>query len=244
MSALLLFAITWAGLPPEQALERALDAVEPPAAMRAAFHATLTSGNAIRRIEYDPYAPAAERFKLTLRQGDNDELDAVVDGWRAERQADSRLFADDLRPSLGDARIAGAPEAMAVAFKHRMSKNDTEFDAPFSAGMAGRVQLDPGSGFISRIDYTIERPVTLEDGTEVSQYRQRYNFGYSERWGVSYVMDYEVYAKGGRWGISEERTIRVQLTDIAFGLAGDGEQDLASREQPYNVAPSLMARAQ
>jgi hypothetical protein len=57
-------------------------------------------------------------------------------------------------------------------------------------------------------------------------------------------MDYEVYAKGGRWGISEERTIKVQLTDIAFGLAGDGEQDLVSREQPYNVAPSLMARAQ
>jgi hypothetical protein len=244
MSALLLFAITWAGLPPEQALERALDAVEPPAAMRAAFHATLTSGNAIRRIQYDPYAPPAERFKLTLRQGDNDELDAVVDGWRAERQADSRLFADDLRPSLGDARIAGAPEAMAVAFNHRMSKNDTEFDAPFSAGMAGRVQLDPVSGFISRIDYTIERPVTLDDGTEVSQYRQRYSFGYSERWDVSYVMAYEVYAKGGRWGMSEERMIKVQLTDIAFGLAGDGEQDLASREQPYNVEPSLMARMQ
>ena len=29
--------------------------------------------------------------------------------------------------------------------------------------------------------------------------------------------------------MSEERTIKVQLTDIAFGLAGDGEQDLASK---------------
>jgi len=244
MPACLFFAVTWAGLPPEQALERALDAVEPPPAMRAAFHATLTSGNAVRRIEFDPYAPPAERFKLTLRHGDNDELDAVVDGWRAERQADSRIFADDLRLSLGDARIAGAPEAMAVSFKHRMSKNDTEFDAPFSAGLAGRVQLDEKTGFVSRIDYTIERPVTLEDGTEVSQYRQTYNFGYSERWGVSYVMAYEVYAKGGRWGLSEERTIKVTLTDVAFGLAGDGEQDLASRDAPSGVSPGLMARVQ
>lgn len=244
MSAVLLFAITWAGLPPEQALERALDAIEPPPAMRAAFHATLTSGNAVRRIEYDPYAPPAERFKLTLRHGDNDELDAVVDGWRAEPQADSRIFADDLRLSLGDARIAGAPEAMAVSFKHKMSKNDTEFDAPFSAGMTGRVQLDQRTGYISRVDYSIERPVTLEDGTEVSQYRQSYNFGYSERWGVSYVMNYEVFAKGGRWGMSEERTIKVQLTDVAFGLAGDGEQELSTRPQPYNIPAGLMARIQ
>jgi len=244
MPAALFFAITWAGLPPEQALERALDAIEPPPAMRAAFHATLTSGNAVRRIEYDPYAPPAERFKLTLRHGDNEELDAVVDGWRAEGQADSRIFADDLRLSLGDARIAGAPEAMAVSFKHRMSKNDTEFDAPFSAGMIGRVQLDQNTGYVSRIDYTIEKPVKLEDGTEVSQYRQTYNFGYSERWGVSYVMAYEVYAKGGRWGMSEERTIKVTLTDVAFGLAGDGEQELTSRPMPYNVPAGLMARIQ
>ena len=244
MPPILFFAITWAGLPPEQALERALDAIEPPPAMRAAFHATLTSGNAIRRIEYDPYAPPNERFKLTLRQGDNDELDAVVDGWRAEPQADSRLFADDLRLSLGDARIAGAPELMAVSFRHKMSKNDTEFDAPFSAGMSGRVQLDQTSGYVSRIDYTIDRPVKLEDGTEVSQYRQTYNFGYSERWGVSYVMAYEVYAKGGRWGMSEERTVKVTLTDIAFGLAGDGEQELSTRPTPYNVPPGLVARIQ
>ena len=63
MPAFLLFAVTWAGLAPEQALERALDAAEPPAALRAAFHATLTAGNAIRRIEFDPYADPATRFR-------------------------------------------------------------------------------------------------------------------------------------------------------------------------------------
>lgn len=239
MPAFLLFAITWAGLPPEQALERALQAVEPPPAMRAAFHATLTSGNAVRRIEYDPYLETGDKFRITYSSGSNDELDAVVEGWRAEKQADARLFADDLRLSLADARIAGAPEAMTVSFKHRMSVNDGPMDAVFSSGMTGRLQLDSKTGYVTRIDYQIERPVKMEDGTEVSEYRQSYNFGYSERWNVSYVMDYNLYAKGGRWGLSEERSVKVTLTDIAFGLAGDGKQDLASKSADY--VPGLTA---
>ncbi len=52
MPSFLLFAVTWAGMAPEKALERALDAAEPPPAMRAAFHATLTAGN-------DSQAPAS-----------------------------------------------------------------------------------------------------------------------------------------------------------------------------------------
>lgn len=242
MPAALLFAVTWAGLPPEQALERALDAVEPPPAMRAAFHATLKSGNAERRIEYDPYVETGDKFRVTYRYGDNDELDAVVDGWKAERQADSRLFADDLRLSLADARIAGAPESMTVSFRHKMSLNDGPLDAPFSAGMSGRLKLDPATGYVASIDYQIERPVTLDDGTRVEQYRQNYQFGYSERWGVSYVMGYDLYAKGGKWGMSEERTIRVTLTDIAFGLAGDGKNDLASHSSAYTPGPTANLR--
>lgn len=242
MPANLLFAILWAGLAPEQALERALDAVEPPAAMRAAFHATLTSGNAVRRIEFDPYAPAAEQFKLTYRWGDNDELDAVVEGWRAERQADARLFADDLRLSLADARIAGQPDAMAVSFRHRLSVNDGPLDATFSARMAGKLQLDRTTGYVSRIDYAIESPVTLEDGTKIDEYRQSYQFGYSQRWDVSYVTAYELTARGGRWGMSETRTVKVTLTDIAFGLAGDAQQDLASRPAPYTPGPTAILR--
>jgi hypothetical protein len=242
MSAALLFAITWAGLSPEQALERALDAVEAPAAMRAAFHATLTSGTAVRRIEYDPYAAATERFRLTYSHGANEELDAVVEAWRAEKQADTRLFADDLRLSLADARIAGSPEAMSVSFRHRMSLNDGPLDATFSTNMSGRLQLDQKTGYVSRIDYAIEKPVKLEDGTQVDEYRQSYRFGYSERWGVSYVMSYELTARGGRWGMSEERSVKVMLTDIAFGLAGDAEQELGSQPSPYTPGPTAILR--
>src|SRR5262245_42068812 len=162
---LLLFAVTWGGLAPEQALERALDAVEPPPAMRAAFRATLASGDAIRRIEYDPYAPAAEQFKITMSYGDNKELDAVVEGWKEERQADVRIFADDLRESLGDAHIAGQGDAMEIDFRHKVSANDGPLDKEFSAHMVGKLTLDPITGYLSQVQYNIERPVTLEDGT-------------------------------------------------------------------------------
>jgi hypothetical protein len=240
MPSFLLFAVTWGGLPPEQALERALDAAEPPPAMRAAFHATLTAGSAVRRIEYDPYAETGEKFRLTFSHGDNEELDAVVLGWRDEGQADGRLFADDLRPSLGDARIAGAADSMAVSFRHRVSKNDGPFDQQFSASMVGRLQLDPKTGYLSQVEYAIDRPVTLDDGKTIEDYRQSYHFGYSERWGVSYVMSYELSARGGQWGLSEERRIEVTLTDIAFGFAGDSRQSLTSKASPY--LPGLTAK--
>lgn len=228
-ASLLLFAVTWGGLSPEQALERALDAVEPPPAMRAAFRATLASGNAVRRIEYDPYAPSAEQFKITMSYGDDEELDAVVQGWKDERQADCRIFADDLRQSLGEARLAGQAEAMAIDFRHRVSANDGPLDKEFSSRMVGRLTLDTATGYLSQVQYNIERPVKLDDGTTLDQYNQIYNFGYSQQWGVSYLTSYEIEARGGRWGMSESRNVRVTLTDVAFGLAGDAEQDLASK---------------
>ena len=100
-ASVLLFAVTWGGLSPEAALERALDAVEPPPALRATFRATLASGSAVRRIEYDPYAPADQQFKVTMAYGEDEELDAVVQGWKDEGQADCRIFADDIRADKG-----------------------------------------------------------------------------------------------------------------------------------------------
>jgi len=242
MPAFLFFAVTWAGLSPEQALERALDAAEPPGALRAAFHATLTAGNAVRRIEFDPYAEPASRFRVTLSHGDNEELDAVVQGWRDEGQADARLFADDLRVSLGNARIAGAQDSMAVSFRHKVSVNDGPIDAEFSARMVGRLQLVPSTGYLQTIAYDIERPVKLDNGTTINEYNQTYQFGYSSRWDVSYVTSYDLTAKGGQWGISETRTIHVELTDIAFGFAGDSGQDLASKPSPYAPGPTAILR--
>jgi hypothetical protein len=228
-ASLLLFAVTWGNLSPDAALERALDAVEPPPALRAAFHATLVSGSAVRRIEYDPYAATGEQFKVTMEYGADKELDAVVDGWKAERQADVRIFADDLRASLGEARVAVYGDALSIDFKHQISPNDGPVDAQLSARMKGRLVLDQTNGYLSKVQYSIDKPVRLEGGAVLTQYNQTYDFSYSERWGVSYVTGYEVEARGGAWGIAQTRTIRVTLTDVAFGLAGDARQDLATK---------------
>lgn len=235
--SILLAAVTL--LPPQQALERALDAVEPPPALRAAFRATLTSDTAIRRIEFDPYGEAGSQFRITLKQGKDEELDAIVEGWRAERQADVRLFADDLRMSLGEARAQQQGQGLSIAFKHQISPNDGPVDALISSGMVGQLSFDESTGFLTAINYSIERPVKLDDGTTLRDYRQTYTFGYSETWGVSYVTSYELEARGGRWGIEETRRFRVSLSDVAFGLAGDAKQEIASK--PY---PSTRSTAQ
>jgi len=238
-ASVLLFAVTL--LSPQQALERALDAVEPPPALRATFRATLTSGTAMRRIEYDPYAAPDQQFKVTLSQGRDEELDAVVAGWKAEGQADVRLFADDLRTSLGEARVTrGTGESWAIDFKHQISANDGAVDALISSRMIGRLSFDDVTGYLAKVNYAIDRPVKLEDGTTLTDYRQTYSFGYSARWGVSFVTGYELEARGGRWGVSESRTVKVELTDIAFGLAGDSQQEVASKAAPY--APGATAQ--
>jgi hypothetical protein len=231
-AALLLFAVTWGNVAPEQALDRALDAVEPPPAMRAAFRATLASSKGVRRIEYDPYAAADMRFKITMQYGDDEELDAVVQGWKDEGQADGRLFADGLRENLAEAHVAQSGDQLAIDFRHKVAARDGPLDKEFSAHMVGRLTLDPTTGFLSQLQYNIDNPVKLADGATLNEYDQTYQFGYSERWGVSYVTSYDVTATGGRWGFNESRTIHVTLTDVAFGLAGDAKQVLASKASP------------
>ncbi len=232
-ASLLLWAVTL-GSTPEQALERALEAVEPPPALRAAFRATLVSDKAVRRIEFDPYAPTDQQFRITMRQGLDEELDAVVEGWRQEGQADVRLFADDLRESLGEARLIGRGGTLAIEFRHQISPNDGAVDALISSQMRGQLTFDDVDGFLSRIDYAIVQPVKLEDGSTLRDYRQTYQFDHSDRWGVSYVVAYELFARGGRWGLEETRRFRVTLTDVAFGLAGDARQELESRPLPLS----------
>ena len=60
--------------------------------------------------------------------------------------------------------------------------------------------------------------------------------------GVSFVIGYDLKARGGRWGMSEERAIKVVLTDVAFGYAGDSKQGLQSKPAPYTPGPTAILR--
>jgi hypothetical protein len=239
MAASLFLIAVSLGMPPAQALETALQAVEPHPALRAAFRAALTSGAAVRQIEYDPYAAPDQQFRITNSIGKDDELDQVVADWKSERQADVRLFADDLRMSLADARVVPESQGLSIAFRHQIRPNDGPVDKAISSQMIGDMTLDATTGHLQEINYAIERPIKLGDGAILTDYQQTYTFGYSERWGVSYVMSYELDARGGRWGVSEARSIRVTLTDVAFGLAGDANQQLVSK--PATYTPGLTA---
>lgn len=216
-------------MPSAESLAAALDLVEPPPALRASFKATLSSQTAQRTIQFDPNAESGLRFRVIGRVGQDEELDAIVAGWRAEGQADVRLFADDLRLSLGSARVLNREGQALLEFRHKISPNDGPVDAIVSSRMVGEMALDPQSGHLRHVDYRIVRPVRLDDGTVISDYSQRYTFGYSSRWDVSYVSSYQLEARGGRWGFRDSRRFSVMINDVSFSLAGDARQELASR---------------
>jgi hypothetical protein len=230
MSALLLLAVV--GLTPQQQLEQALAEARPPPSLRAAFRARLTTDGASRTIEYDPYKPAGQQFFVTQSYGRDEELDAVVNDWRAEGQADIRIFADDLRSSIGEGRVIRQGDSWDLSFTHQISPKDGPVDRQMSPLMRGGLRLDPATGHLANITYSIERPFRLDDGTTVSEYSQTYSFSYSWRWGVSYVAGYELAARGGKWGLSESRRVKVELTDVTFCLASDARQELATRRTP------------
>lgn len=229
MSAIALHLMFHLVVPNAESLAAALDLVEPPPALRAQFKATLSSQTAQRTIVFNPNTENGPEFRVISGFGRDEELDAIVDGWRAERQADVRLFADDLRLSLGAAKVLNREGQALLEFRHRISPNDGPVDAIVSSRMVGEMALDPQSGRLRHVDYRIIRPVRLDDGTVISDYSQRYTFGYSSRWDVSYVSSYQLEARGGRWGFSDSRRFSVIINDVSFSLASDARQELASR---------------
>ena len=216
-------------VPNAESLAVALDLVEPPPALRAQFKATLSSQTAQRTVVFNPNAENGPEFRVISGFGRDEELDAIVAGWRAERQADVRLFADDLRLSLGAAKVLNREGQALLEFRHRISPNDGPVDAIVSSRMIGEMALDPQSGHLRHVDYRIVRPVRLDDGTVISDYSQRYTFGYSGRWDVSYVSSYQLEARGGRWGFHDSRRFSVVINDVSFSLASDARQELSSR---------------
>jgi hypothetical protein len=226
--------LAWqAGAAPQQLLTQALDAVEPPPALRASFTAMVEADGAMRSFSFDPFAEEGPRFRRLDSRGRSEDLDAIVGAWEAEGQADVRLFADDLRASLADARfVAESGGGWAIRFRHRISPNDGPVDAMISSNMAGKLTFNDLTGRLMRIDYGIVEPVRLAGGAVLTEYQQTYRFHHSERWNVSYVAAYDVRARGGKWGVRATRTLRVSIRDVTFGLAGDARQALLSRPPP------------
>lgn len=206
---------------PLNVVETALADADPPPSLRAAFRATVISQRGLRRFEFDPMKPEGARFRLIERRGDDPELDRIVDDWAIEPQPDVRLFADDLRESLGAGRIERDQTGWRVSFAHRLSENDGPLDAMVSQQMVGALTLDPVTSRLSHLTYQIREPFRTPDGATVSAYTQTYDFARSERWGVTFVTGYSLEATGGKYGVRDSRAFDVRITDVAFTFAND-----------------------
>ena len=227
----LYFAAMGAQAASGNAVEVVLAEVEPPPSMRAAFRATISSRGAVREIEYDPFKPAEARFVVHNSFGEDEELDQIVLDWSAEHQPDVRLFADDLRESIGAGQIAKEHDQWRIQFEHRLSANDGPVDALVSQQMVGAISFDEAEGALKSLTYRIKSPFRTPDGAVVQDYTQTYEFGRSERWGVTFITGYKLTARGGRFGLRDSRTFQVVITDVAFSLANDVRITMESK--PY-----------
>jgi hypothetical protein len=229
MATQLLLVSVALGLAPEEALERALAAVEPAPALRASFRARVASDLGVREIVFDPQA-VRDRFTVVLSDGVDPDLDLVVEAWRAERQPDVRLFADDLRASIGAGRLVEERGGWSLAFRHQLTANHSVVDALVSSRMVGRLTLDPETGWLSELEFRVDEPLQIAGGVTLDELSQTYAFARSELWNVSFIRAYRIDLRAGRLGVGERRRFEVTLSDVEFLLAGDAVQELVSKE--------------
>lgn len=177
----------------EGPMHAALGATEAPPTLRAAFTVELKSADARQVIDYDPRRPLRDRWQVVSREGSDKELDAVADNWAADPSPDARLFADDLRASLGGSvEVDTDGPAWKLAFRHHPNQNDTEYDIWAANRLRATAWLDPVGERFLKIDYDLPRPVSGPSGGKLTRYSQSYFLKTEPRWGLSYVSGFVI----------------------------------------------------
>ena len=234
-------ALCFAGLDadPRTAIENALFDATPPPSLRAAFRASISSENGYRRIEFDPMRDAQNRFRILSSVGNDEELDNIVSDWAREQQPDVRLFADDLRDSVGQGEIHSSGSDWMLNFQYKLSGNDGAIDKMVSGNMFGQLVVDAADQKLLTLDYSISKPIEAGRGAKVTSYDQRYYFGHSERWGVTFVKGLDLHAAGGRFGFKVSRAFSVRVSDVSFTLATDVKLEEQSKAYAKTVPGNL-----
>ncbi|MAN45536.1 MAG: hypothetical protein CMF04_04935 [Hyphomonas sp.] len=216
-------------------LDEALSATEAPRTLRAAFTVELRSQNASRIYNYDPRRDMGERWQVVSWQGDDDELEEVARNWASEAAPDGRLFADDLRASMGrDVQVDDMGHAWRIAFRHHPSQNDGEFDVWAAERLQATAWLDPVGERFLRIDYHLPQPVAGPEGGKLTKYDQSYFIRTEPRWGISYVSSFsiELEARAAFRTISRRYSANIVKTEFFFSSA-EAEADFeANRKGP------------
>ncbi len=204
----------------EGPMHAALAATEAPPTLRAAFTVELRSAQARQVAEYDPRRPLPERWQVTLREGDDPELDAVAANWAADPSPDARLFADDLRASLGrSVTVDTEGAAWRLAFRHQPNRNDTEFDIWAADRLQATAWLDPVGERFLKIDYDLPGPVAGPSGSKLTRYSQSYFLRTEPRWGLSYVSGFAIDLEARVALRRIERRYSAEVTDLYLFFA-------------------------
>jgi len=225
-------------------LDEALTATETPRTLRAAFTVELQSQHASRVYSFDPRREETERWQVLSWQGEDDELEDVAANWAAEAAPDGRLFADDLRASIGqEVSVEDMGHAWRVSFRHHPSRNDGEFDVWAAERLQATAWLDPVGERFLRIDYHLPSAISGPEGGKLTRYEQSYFIRTEPRWGLSYVSGFsiELQARAAFRTIERRYSANIVKTEFFFSSA-EAEADFELERQGPQLMSGLMRR--
>ncbi|ABI77346.1 hypothetical protein HNE_2727 [Hyphomonas neptunium ATCC 15444] len=201
-------------------MDAALEATEAPDTLRAAFTVELRSQTARHVYSFDPRDPKGARWKLLMREGHDEELDAVAANWASEPAPDGRLFPDDLRACLGQTvQVNTEGHAWRVGFRHHPNYNDNEFDRWAAERLQANALLDPVGERFLQIDYTLPKAVNVPNGGKLTRYNQTYILSTEPRWGFSYVSGFAIDLEARAAFKRITRSYQAEVTDVQFFFA-------------------------
>lgn len=212
-------------------LDPALSSAEPPASIRAAFTIQLTDGQAYRQVRFDPRLAEKDRWQVAKSEGKSDGLDRAVENWGSEAAPDGRLFADDLRASMGkivEAEDLGA--AWRVHFRHLPSDNDGPLDVWAADHLVAYAWLEPVSAQLLRVEYIAPEPFDAPEGGRVENYAHSYALQREDRLDITFIAAFQIDVKGKFMSTGFERSYRARVEDVEFFFASPLDEALFMRK--------------
>ena len=211
------------------ALDDAIAASEPPPTLRIAFLGRLQTQTAWRDIHYDARRPRGDRFSILRGEGEDAELDAIVQDWSADAAPDGRLWADQLRSRLAKGGRATRQDGRMTAwFAPATTVGDAPLDTWMASHLSGRLTLDEDARFVEQIQFTAERAIDL-GGARVTEFAQVYDLDIAPIYDVAFVRRFTLQGEGWSGWRTEARVLRFELLEADFHMATDAEQSLRTR---------------
>lgn len=222
----------------------ALEALEAPETLRAAFTVRLESDWAERVYSFDPRLPEAERWQVVSGEGDDDDLDRIAAAWGGAEAPDQRLFLRSLAGGVGkQVDVSDLGKAWRMQFDHiPRAMTYGVLDAEPTTPIEAELWLKPGMRRFMRFDFSLPQPVTTPDGVRLEEFRQSYLLETEPVWGLSYVSSIAVSleAEGRYREVDHDYT--AQIVSIEFFFTSPEAEALFEVQRQSDTGASIAAR--